>query len=76
MNTIISLFSMSLTMATPLIFGVLGGLFTYKAGVLNIAIEGMMTSGAFGAILGIYYTRNIFLGCLIGIAFSLVVGVI
>lgn len=65
---------MSLAMATPLILGVLGGLFTYKAGVLNIAIDGMMTAGAFGAILGIFYTRSILWGSFIGILIALGLG--
>ncbi len=76
MSNIVSLFSMTLTMATPLIFGVLGGLFTYKAGVLNIAIEGMMTAGAFGSVLGVYYTRTVFGGYVAGILVSLCFGLL
>lgn len=76
MNEIISLLSMGLAMATPLILCTLGGIFTYKAGVLNIALEGMMTMGAFGSILFIFYTKNILLGCILGIGMSVLFGLI
>lgn len=76
MNNLISLLSMGLAMSTPLILGTLGGLFTYKAGVLNIAIEGMMSASAFSSILLIYYTRNVWIGIMGGVLITLVVGVV
>lgn len=76
MAELVNLLSMSLSMATPLILCTLGGIFTFKAGVLNIALEGMMTMGAFGSILFIYSTGSILLGCMLGILISLVFGVL
>jgi simple sugar transport system permease protein len=49
----LSLFAMlreSMIRATPLILGALSGLWCEKSGVVNIAIEGMMLSGAFTAV--------------------------
>src|SRR5690606_473773 len=45
----ISLLSGALALATPLIFGALGGVIGERAGVVNIAIEAQLLAGAFSA---------------------------
>lgn len=45
----ISLLSGALALATPLIFGALGGVIGERAGVVNIAIEAQLLAGAFCA---------------------------
>ena len=61
-----ALFAAMLRYATPLIFAALGGLFSERSGVINIALEGMLLMGAFFAVLGADLTGSWFLGLLIG----------
>jgi len=63
-----ALFAAMLRYATPLIFASLGGLFSERSGVVNIALEGMLLTGAFFAVLGADLTSSWFLGVLIGMA--------
>jgi len=62
--------------STPIILCVLGGMFAYKANVLNIALEGMMLSGAFFTALIVLLTESIALGIVAGISSSLILGLI
>ena len=62
---LILLFS-SIRLATPLIFAALGGMFSERAGVINIALEGLMLTGAFTAAVATYELQNPYLGFLSG----------
>ena len=55
-----------LNIATPFLLAAVGGLFTELAGILNIALEGLMLVGAFSAVIGTYYTGSLFFGILFG----------
>jgi ABC-type uncharacterized transport system permease subunit len=64
--TIALIFS-TLRLATPLIFAALGGMFSERAGVINIALEGLMLSGAFTAAVMTFESGNPFIGFFCGI---------
>jgi len=57
----------ALRLSTPLIFAALGGLFSERSGVINIALEGLMLMGAFTAAVMTYELNNPFLGLLCGV---------
>ena len=57
----------TLRMATPIALAALGGLFTHRAGVLNIALEGMMLIGAFVGVLASYATGSLFIAVIAAI---------
>jgi simple sugar transport system permease protein len=77
----IELFSLSLVysmirLATPLLLAALGGLFSERAGVINIALEGLMLAGAFTAAAVTHFTGSPWVGLLAGIgAGALVAGI-
>ncbi len=62
--------------SAPIILCVLGGMFAYKANVLNIALEGMMLNGAFVSILTYHLTQNMMVTLLMTVLSTLIYGLI
>lgn len=68
---LLQLLASTLRVSTPLLFAALGGMCCERAGVINIALEGMMLLGAFGAAVGALATHSPWLGSLCGLAAGL-----
>jgi len=66
----LNLLGPTLRLATPILLAGLGGLFTQQAGILNIALEGLMLMAAFAGAATAYWTGDPWLGLLAGILAS------
>lgn len=62
--TLMILIFSAIRLATPMIFAALGGMFSERSGVINIALEGLMLGGAFTAAVVTYELSNPYVGFL------------
>ncbi|HMV51903.1 MAG TPA: ABC transporter permease [Blastocatellia bacterium] len=67
-----TLIASTIRLSTPLILAALGGLYSERSGVINIALEGMMLAGAFTAAAVTVFTHS----SLVGVLAALLAGVL
>jgi simple sugar transport system permease protein len=72
----LSLLASMVRYATPLILAALGGMYSERGGVINIALEGIMLSGAFTASAVAVKTHNPWIGLIAAAAAGLLVALI
>lgn len=72
----VALIFSTIRLSTPLILAALGGLFSERSGVINIALEGMMLAGAFTAAAVTYATGSPYVGLVAGMAAGMLIAAI
>jgi len=65
-----------LRISVPYLFASVGAIFSERGGVINLALEGLILAGAFGAMLGQYLTGSAWAGIGFALALGLVVSLL
>jgi simple sugar transport system permease protein len=73
---LIGLLIATVRLAVPLLYTALGEMFSEKAGLLNIGLEGIMTFGAVSGFFGAYLTKNPWMGMIAGIIGGVIINMI
>ncbi len=76
LNTALQILDSTLRLATPLLFACLAGLFSERAGVFDIGLEGKMLVSAFFAAAIAFTSGNVWVGMMAGILASLTLSLI
>lgn len=66
----------TIRLSAPLILAAIGGLYSERAGIINIALEGLMLAGAFTAATVTYFTGSPWIGLLAAIGAGMAVAAI
>lgn len=74
--TVLQILDSTVRLATPLLFACLAGLFSERAGIFDIGLEGKMLAGAFFAGAVAYMTGSVWLGALAAIAASVALSIV
>ncbi|MEG2119260.1 MAG: ABC transporter permease [Pseudoflavonifractor sp.] len=64
---LIPILASTVSMSTPLVLAAVGGAFSVRGGIMALGLESMMMCGAFGGVLGAYYSGSVAVGLLISI---------
>jgi general nucleoside transport system permease protein len=81
METLFAIFDLALLasairLVAPILLAALGGLLTERAGIFNVALEGLMLVGAFFAVAGTYWTGNAFVGLGLAVLAATIVAIV
>ena len=74
--TLLQLLDTTVRLATPLLLACLAGLYSERAGIFDIGLEGKMLAAAFFSAAFAYSTGSVWLGLLAGIGVSLILSAI
>lgn len=73
---LIALLSASLRLSVPILLAALGGMYSERAGVVNIGLEGMMLTGAFAGVVGSYFSGSQWIGVLVAIISGILISLL
>lgn len=72
----LALLSSTIRLVAPILLAALGGLFTERVGIFNVALEGLMLIGAFFAVAGTFWTGEPLAGLALAVVAALIVALV
>lgn len=72
----LALLASTIRLVAPILLAALGGLFTERVGIFNVALEGMMLVGAFFAVAGTFWTGEPMAGLALAVIAALLVALV
>lgn len=72
----LALLASTIRLVAPILLAALGGLFTERVGIFNVALEGLMLIGAFFAVAGTFWTGDPLAGLALAVVAALVVALV
>jgi general nucleoside transport system permease protein len=76
MNFLFDYLISTIHLTIPLAYAALGGLYSERSGILNIALEGMLITGAFTSAAATFYTENVGIGVIAALLSGALVGLL
>jgi simple sugar transport system permease protein len=73
---LVPILAATLRVATPLLLAAMAGLFSERAGIIDVGLEGKMLVAAFGAAAAASVSGNVFVGLLAGVGASCLLGLV
>lgn len=67
MNEIVGLLGPAVLLAAPILYAALGGMFTQRAGIFNIALEGFMLLAAYASVAAASSSGSLLIGTIVGV---------
>ena len=72
----VALLASTVRMVSPILLAALGGLLTERAGIFNIALEGLMLMGSFWAVVAVAWTGSPMVGVLAAVVAAVVLSLV
>src|SRR5215475_6329333 len=78
MNAIldVALLASTVRLFSPILLAALGGMFTTRAGIFNVALEGLMLIGSFFAVAGAFWTGSPYVGLALAVVSTTLVSLL
>ncbi len=75
-STVSGYFSASMRLAVPIMLAALGGIYSERAGLSNIGMEGFMIMGSLGGFIAAYFSGSILVGLLFAVFIGILLGLL